>query len=323
MRRNRLLALALGLVLALTCLSACGTEQEAGQRHRVALVAKSTQTEFWLSVFAGAQAAAAEYNMELTTMGPETEEDYETQNRMIAEVVESGAEALVFSAIDFTRNAAAVDAAGQAGVKVVSIDSGVDSDQVGTYIGTDNYAAGRMAAQAALEGVEGELVVGLVNYDESTANGQERERGVRDALAESGRARVAASVTTLVEAERARADTADLLRNNPEINVVIAFNEPTSVGAAQAVAGLRLADEVFLVGFDSNVATIDGLQEGYVDALIVQNPYAMGYLGVESAYRLLSGQGGALETTVDTSTQIVNRGNLFSLDSQKALFAFE
>ena len=323
MRRTRLLALALGLVLALTCLSACGTEQEAGQRHRVALVAKSTQTEFWLSVFAGAQAAAAEYNMELTTMGPETEEDYETQNRMIAEVVESGAEALVFSAIDFTRNAAAVDAAGQAGVKVVSIDSGVDSDQVGTYIGTDNYAAGRMAAQAALEGVEGELVVGLVNYDESTANGQERERGVRDALVESGRARVAASVTTLVEAERARVDTADLLRNNPEINVVIAFNEPTSVGAARAVAGLRLADEVFLVGFDSNVATIDGLQEGYVDALIVQNPYAMGYLGVESAYRLLSGQGGALETTVDTSTQIVNRGNLFSLDSQKALFAFE
>ena len=323
MRRNRLLALALGAALALTCLSACGGEQESGQRHKVVLVAKSTQTEFWLSVFAGAQAAAAEYNVELTTIGPETEEDYETQNRMIAEVVESGAEALVFSAIDFTRNAAAVDAAGQAGVKVVSIDSGVDSDQVGTYIGTDNYAAGRMAAQAALEGVEGELVVGLVNYDESTANGQERERGVRDALAESGRARVAASVTTLVEAERARADTADLLRNNPEINVVIAFNEPTSVGAAQAAAGLRLADAVFLVGFDSNVATIDGLQEGYVDALIVQNPYAMGYLGVESAYRLLSGQGGALETTVDTSTQIVNRGTLFSLDSQKALFAFE
>ena len=323
MRRNRLLALALGLVLALTCLSACGTEQEAGQRHRVALVAKSTQTEFWLSVFAGAQAAAAEYNMELTTMGPETEEDYETQNRMIAEVVESGAEALVFSAIDFTRNAAAVDAAGQAGVKVVSIDSGVDSDQVGTYIGTDNYAAGRMAAQAALEGVEGELVVGLVNYDESTANGQERERGVRDALSESGRARVAASVTTLVEAERARADTADLLRNNPEINAVIAFNEPTSVGAARAVAELGLSDEVFLVGFDSNVATIDGLQEGSVDALIVQNPYAMGYLGVESAYQLLSGQGAGLEPTVDTATQIVNRGNLFSLDSQKALFAFE
>ena len=323
MRRNRLLALALGAALALACLSACGGEQESGQRHKVVLVAKSTQTEFWLSVFAGAQAAAAEYNVELTTMGPETEEDYETQNQMVAEAVADGAEALVFSAIDYENNAAAVDAAGQAGVKIVSIDSGVDSDQVGTYIGTDNYAAGRMAAQAALVGVEGELAVGLVNYDESTANGQERERGVRDALAESGRARVAASVTTLVEAGRAQTDTADLLRNNPEINAVIAFNEPTSVGAARAVAELGLSDEVFLVGFDSNVATIDGLQEGSVDALIVQNPYAMGYLGVESAYQLLSGQGAGLEPTVDTATQIVNRGNLFSLDSQKALFAFE
>ena len=323
MRRNRLLALALGAALALTCLSACGGAQESGQRHKVVLVAKSTQTEFWLSVFAGAQAAAAEYNVELTTMGPETEEDYETQNQMVAEAVADGAEALVFSAIDYENNAAAVDAAGQAGVKIVSIDSGVDSDQVGTYIGTDNYAAGRMAAQAALEGVEGELVVGLVNYDESTANGQERERGVRDALTESGRARVAASVTTLVEAGRAQTDTADLLRNNPEINAVFAFNEPTSVGAARAVAELGLSDEVFLVGFDSNVATIDGLQEGSVDALIVQNPYAMGYLGVESAYQLLSGQGAGLEPTVDTATQIVNRGNLFSLDSQKALFAFE
>ena len=322
MERIRRAALLL-LAAALLPLGGCAGQDQAARQHKVALVAKSTQTEFWLSVFAGAEAAAAEYNLDLTTMGPATEEDYEAQNQMIAGAVADGAEALVFSAIDFAENAPAVDAAGQAGVKIVSIDSGVGSDQVSTYIGTDNYAAGRMAAQAALEQVEGPLTVGLVNYDESTANGQERERGVRDALAESGRARVAASVTTLVEAGRARTDTADLLRNNPEVNVVVAFNEPTSVGAAQAVEELGLEEEVFLVGFDSNVATVEGLQTGSVDALIVQNPYAMGYLGVESAYRLLTGQGGELEPTVDTSTQIVTRGNLFTLDSQKALFVFE
>ena len=322
MKRNKLTALL--LAAAFPCLlCSCGTSTDTAARHSVALVAKSTHTEFWLSVFAGAEAAAAEYNLLLTTTGPETEEDYETQNQMIAAAVDGGAEALVFSAIDYEENAPAVDAAADAGLKIVSIDSGVASDQVRTYIGTDNYAAGRMAAQAALEQAEGELVVGLVNYDESTANGQERERGVRDALAESGRARVAASVTTLVEAGRARTDTADLLRNNPEVNMLIAFNEPTSVGAAQAVEELGLSDDVFLVGFDSNVATIEGLQTGSVDALIVQNPYAMGYLGVESAYRLLSGQGDAPPATVDTSTQVVYRSNLFSLDSQKALFAFD
>ena len=242
---------------------------------------------------------------------------------MVADAVADGAEALVFSAIDYENNAAAIDAAAESGVRIVAIDSNVDSGAVQTYIGTDNYAAGQMAAQAALDGVEGQLTVGIVNYDVSSANGQERERGAVDAFEQSGRARVAAVINTLAEAARAQADTAAMLAEHPEINVLLAFNEPTSVGAADAVEGMGLAEDVFLVGFDSNVATIDGLQDGTVDALIVQNPYAMGYLGVESAYRLLSGQGGSPEATVDTSTRIVNRDNMFTMDSQKALFAFE
>ena len=319
MKRSKALVCA----LLAACLCACTAAAPAGARHRVAIVAKSTRTEFWLSVFAGAEAAATEYNIELSITGPETEEDYETQNRMVADAVADGAEALVFSAIDYENNAAAIDAAAESGVRIVAIDSNVDSGAVQTYIGTDNYAAGQMAAQAALDGVEGQLTVGIVNYDVSSANGQERERGAVDAFEQSGRARVAAVINTLAEAARAQADTAAMLAEHPEINVLLAFNEPTSVGAADAVEGMGLAEEVLLVGFDSNVATIDGLQDGTVDALIVQNPYAMGYLGVESAYRLLSGQGGSPEATVDTSTRIVNRDNMFTMDSQKALFAFE
>ena len=307
----------------LFCLCGCAQAPASSTQHSVALVAKSTQTEFWLSVFAGAEAAATEYNMELTIVGPETEEDYETQNRMVDEAVAAGSEALVFSAIDFENNAVAIDAAAQAGVKIVAIDSSVDSDAVSTYIGTDNYAAGQMAAQAALERTSGPLRVGFVNYDISSANGQERQQGAVDAFAASGRAEVVAVVNTLAEATRAQADTAAMLAAAPEINVLLAFNEPTSVGAAQAVEALSLGDDVFLVGFDSHVSTVDALQEGYVDALIVQNPYAMGYLGVESAYKLLTGQQAELQETVDTSTQIVDRENLFSIDSQKALFAFE
>lgn len=321
MRRNRLLAL--WAALALLYLWGCGAEEAPGARRSVALITKSTDSEFFLAVFAGARAAATEYNLELTISGPETEEDYETQNKMIAQAVEDGAEVIVFSAIDYERNAASIDEAAKAGVGIVSIDSGVGSDQVSTYIGTDNYAAGRMAAQAALMEVEGPLQVGIVNYNEGTANGQERVRGAMDALDESGRAKIAAVVTTLVDAPRAQTDTVGLLLDHPEINVLMAFNEPTSVGAARAVRTLDRAEQIFLVGFDSNIVTIDGLQDGYVDALIVQNPYAMGYLGVESAYKLLSEQGGGLEPMLDTATQIVNRENFFTIDGQKALFAFD
>ena len=316
-------AKALACALLALALGGCAAAAPTGARHRVAIVAKSTRTEFWLSVLAGAQEAAAEDNVEVDISGPETEEDYETQNRMVAEAVDAGAEALVFSAIDYENNAAAIDAAAAAGVRIVAIDSNVDSAAVQTYIGTDNYAAGQMAAQAALDAVDGELTVGIVNYDISSANGQERERGARDLFEASGRAQVAARINTLAEAGRAQADTEELLRAHPDINVLLAFNEPTSVGAAAAVAAQELSDAVFLVGFDSNLATVEGLQNGSVDALIVQNPYAMGYLGVESAYRLLSGQGGSLAPTVDTATSIVDLENLFTMDSQKALFAFE
>lgn len=320
MRRSRLAAVC--VLISALLLGGCGATA-ATEQHTVALVAKSTQTEFWLSVFAGAEAAATEYNLKLTITGPETEEDYEAQNRMVADAVAAGAEALVFSAIDYENNASAIDDAARAGVKIVAIDSSVASEMVSTYIGTDNYAAGRMAAQAALERVEGELTVGIVNYDISSANGQEREHGAVDLLQESGRAEVAAVINTLAEAGQAKEDTEAMLAEHPEINVLLAFNEPTSVGAAEAVSALGLSESVFLVGFDSNVVTVDGLQEGSVDALVVQNPYAMGYLGVESAYKLLAGQGDYLEKTVDTSTQVVDRENIFTMDSQKALFAFE
>ena len=146
MRRNRYLLLCGALALSLLC--GCRSESDPAQRHSVALVVKSTQSEFFRSVFAGAEAAAAEYNLELTIAGPETEEDYEAQNQLIAQAVEAGAEAIVFSAIDHEENAAAIDAAAQAGVQIVTIDSGVGSDQVSTYIGTNNYAAGQKIGRA-------------------------------------------------------------------------------------------------------------------------------------------------------------------------------
>lgn len=319
---NKLLRRVFCALLAgiLLILPGCGSP--AAGRAKVAVVAKSTSTEFWRGVFTGAEAAATEYNLELTITGPETEEDYETQNQMVADAVADGAQVLVFSAIDYTANAPAIDEAARQGVQIVVIDSAVDSSAVRTYIGTDNYAAGCRAAEAALDADGGELIVGLVNYDINSANGQSREQGARDTFAASGRATVAAGINTLSEAENARAATLVMLAAHPEINTLLAFNEPTSVGAARAVDDLDRSESTTLVAFDSNVETVDAMQTGAVDALIVQNTYAMGYLGVQSAYRLLSGQI-LPNATVDTATQIITRENIFTIDGQKALFPFE
>ena len=108
----------------------------------------------------------------------------------------------------------------------------------------DNYGAGRMAAQSALDGMEGALCVGLINYEVNGANGRDREQGARDAFAESGRAKITAAVSTHPNAASARADTLAMLRTHPEINVLIALNETTAVGAAQAVQQMQRADDL-------------------------------------------------------------------------------
>lgn len=310
-------------LLCLGLLTGCTGQGVQATPRNITLVAKSTETEFWKSVFAGARAAASEYNVNLNIVGPETEEEYETQNALIEDAVAQGAEALVFSAISYTENAPAIDAAAEAGVKIAVIDSDVDSRAVGVRIGTDNVEAGRMTAQAALAAREDRLVLGLINYDLGSRNGQEREQGLREELARSDRVGEIYTLNVLAEVGDAREKTMELLRAHPEINVVVGFNEPTAVGAAQAVDRLGLGGTVDVVGFDSNVETVDLMQTGVVSALIVQNPYAMGYLGVEAACDLLGGETFDPEALLDTATQIVTRENMFSLEGQKALFPFD
>lgn len=318
---ERLRRLAGLFLCAALLLSGCA-DSGAGTQYRVYLVTKSLDTEFWRAAIAGASAAAAEYNVALSVLGPEAEEDFETQNAYIAQAVEEGADALVFSAISYEENAAAIDAAAAQGVRVVVIDSDVASDSVSVRIGTDNVEAGRMAAAAALDTGWETLVAGIVNYDLGSRNGQEREAGLREVLGADGRVQEIYTINVLTTPQAAQAGSEQLLEQHPEINVLIGLNEPLAVGAAQAVEALGLAGQVRMVGFDTNVRCIDLMRDGAVSALIVQNTYAMGYLGVESAWKLL--EGGAYDPgeLIDTATTIVTRDNMFTPESQRALFPF-
>ena len=193
----------LGLLAALLLLMGCASSR-ANVPYRVYLITKSTQTEFWKSVFAGAYAAKSEYNIDLTILGPETEEEFEIQNQYIAQAIANHADAIVFSAISYTENAPAIDAAISAGIKVVVIDSDVDSDGVSAHIGTDNVEAGRISAAAALDAEPDDLVVGIINCYAETQNCQEREQGFREVLSSSARVKEIYTVNTSTDAELAK-----------------------------------------------------------------------------------------------------------------------
>lgn len=291
-------------------------------KHYVAVIAKSTTSAYWKSVFAGVNAAKTEYNLEVTLEGPDDEEDYETQNQMIDRAVKNGAEVIILSAVDYHVNAQAVERAADNGVKIVVIDSDVDSGKVSCRISTNNYQAGCMVGETVLGSTKQDIYVGIVNFDEISANGQQRERGFRDTVEGDRRVTIVDAVNVNSNTESAKEATMDMLGKYPEINVIVTFNEWTSLGVGYAIQEMELADTTNVIAFDSNVVSVGMLETGEVDALIVQNPYAMGYLGIECAYHLINGNS-IEQTVIDTTTTVVTRDNMFSEECQRILFAFD
>ncbi len=322
MKNAKLRISAMLLLLAAMLLSACGHTEGRAAQYKIYLITKSTSTEFWRSVFAGANAARAEYNVNLVIRGPDTEENYAGQNMYIQEAIRNHADAIVFSAISYTENAAAIDEAAEAGIKIVVIDSDVNSSRVSARIGTDNIQAGRITAAAALDTEEQHLSVGIVNFAQFSRNGEEREIGLREQLEKDPRVEEICTVNSLTDHDAARESATALLREHPEINILIGLNEPLGVGVAEASEELKLKDRVRVISFDSNIRCIELLRRGDVSALIVQNPYAMGYLGVETAWKILEGQSFRPDQLIDTATSIITQENMFSVEGQKALFSF-
>ena len=281
-KMKKILSLLAAGVLLLMSMSGCGKEAETG-KTQVAMIVKSTESAFFKSVFAGARAAAA---------------------------------------VDYNANAEIIGQAAQRGIKIVVIDSDVNSSMVSCRIGTNNLQAGVKAAEAALAVGEDELYIGIVNYDVNSANGQQRELGFRQTVEQDPRVKDITTINVLSTTEDARAGAKEMLLSDSRINVVVTFNEWTSLGVGWAIRDLDRGDRTQVVAFDSNVVSVGMLETGEVDALIVQNPYAMGYLGVETAANLINGQTGG-PSVIDTATTIVTRENMYERESQKILFSFE
>lgn len=321
--KKNLIATMVGIMTVISC--ACTSMPNPAQstsKEYIAVIVKSTDSAFWKSCFAGVNAAKTEYNLDISIEGPENEEDFETQNELIRKALKNDASAIVFSAVDYEANASAIDEAASQGVKIVIIDSGVNSTKPSCEIGTDNYEAGCEAGRAVLDMAMEEMHVGIVNYDINSENGQHRENGFRDTVAANPNTDIVETINVISDTEQAKQGTMNMIERNPQINVIVTFNEWTSLGVGYAIQELGLKDEVSVVAFDSNIVSVGMLETGEVDALIVQNPYAMGYQGVKYAYRLMHGEK-IDKTLVDTGTTLVTKDNMYDEECQRVLFPFD
>ena len=158
----------------------------AGQKRkpwRVMVIPKGTTHEFWKTIHAGAAKAAEDLgNVEVAWQGPQKEDDRVEQIKLVQNAVAAGVDGIVLAPLDDRALVAPVEKAIAAGIPVVIIDSGLKSTKIASYVATDNYHGGVLAAErlADLLGGEGKII--LMRYAEGSESTERREAGFMDTM---------------------------------------------------------------------------------------------------------------------------------------------
>ena len=305
--RNIILLLSLAL-LATACQSGGQAEGNA-DAYRIAVIPKSVGFDFWATVEAGADSAAAELGaVEVIWKGMNDETDIAGQIALVESFITQQVDAIVIAAADSRGLVPVLRRAQQAGIAVVTIDSNTDPQVSSSFIATDNLAAAADAADLLAEALGGQGKVALIPYIPGASTSNDREQGFKEGLANYPGLELVATQYSNSDYGRAMSVAEDILTAHPDLDGIFAANEPTVLGVAQAVKTRGLTGQVTLVGFDASSREIEGVRDGSILGLIVQNPFRMGYEGVMQAVKVLEGE--AVEERIDSGSTIVTQENL-------------
>lgn len=316
------LAAALAVSAALAAVAACGASQAAkgsrGRPYRIAVVPKGQTHEFWRTVHAGAIRAARDLaakgiHVELTWKGPLREDDREQQVQVVESFATQGMDGIVLAPLDDKALVRPVEEARRLGVPTVVFDSALASSEIVSFAATDNYKGGALAADALAEAMGGKGKALLLRYAEGSASTADRERGFLDRLAQKWPGLELVSSDQYAGATRDTAKRASenlLNRHGREVQGIFAVNESAASGMLLALQDAGLAGTVKYVGFDSNQAFVDAMRKGEMQAFVLQDPFRMGGLAVETLVDSL--QGKPVAKRVDTGVTLATPANLDS-----------
>ncbi|HZO57862.1 MAG TPA: substrate-binding domain-containing protein [Bryobacteraceae bacterium] len=279
-RASVLCALALSLFL-----SACNRQNT----RTIAVIPKGRAHMFWQSVHAGAMSVAKPAGVDIIWNGPASETDFTGQIQIVEAMINRRVDAICLAPIDKTAMAGVVDRATKAGIPVIIFDSAVDTPNFVSQVATDNYGAGKMAAERMGEILSGKGEVVMVAVQPGAASTMARESGFEDTIkSKFPGIKIADKRFGMADFAKSLQVAENMLTAFPNVQGMFASNESSAVGAAQAVKGRKWNGK--LVGFDWSPTLLDDLKNGVIDSLVVQHPFKMGAESVRAALDHLAGK---------------------------------
>ena len=283
-------AAALSFAVAGCAPSAGGGGGDSTEKPYIALVSKGVFHQFWQSVKAGAEKAAAEFNVTVTFEGAATEGSVEQQIQLLQTVIDKHPDAIGFAAIDSQASTPLMLQAQEAGIPVIAFDSGVDSDVPITTASTDNLAAAAEAASHMADLINHTGKIALIVHDQTSVTGVQRRDGFVQYMEENEPDIEIVDIQYSGDPLKATDLAKAILTANPDLKGIFGSNEGAAIGVVHAVQELGIEGQLTVVGFDSGKDQIDAINSGLMAGAITQNPVGIGYETVKAAVAVINGE---------------------------------
>jgi len=310
-------------LVGVTALAGMIQTAPAAEKPTIPIIVKDTTSGFWQIVLAGARKAGQDLNVNVPELGAQSESDINGQISILENAVSGNPAAIVIAPTQFAALGKPIDEAAKQ-VKIIGIDSAADSKAFVSFLTTDNVQGGRVAADGLGEAIKAkygnaEGDVALITSIPGVGSLDQRAKGFKEEIAAKypGLKLVADKVADGMATTGLNIMT-DLITANPNLRGVFASNLIMAQGTGQAIAENKAADKIKLIGFDSDDKLIGFLKDGTIAALVVQDPYRMGYDGVKTA--LAASKGETVPANVDTGANLITKENMDQPRQHELLF---
>ncbi len=258
-------------------------------QYRVELITMDKTDEHWDYVNRGASDMARFAGIQYQWEAPQNK-NVEQQIELINNAVANGVDLIMIAATDRGAVGTALEEAKAHGVKIIYVDSPANVEALVT-LATDNYRAGQIAGRSMLEEIQehgiNKGVIGIIGVDKETNSTMDREKGFRDIINKDGRFSLLPTVYMEGEIEASKIAATDFITQNNDLAGIFGTNEGSTTGVGAAIQSS--GKSIIGIGFDRSDAIIEFLNSGDLKAVMVQNPYTMGYLGMAEAIAALKG----------------------------------
>lgn len=291
---------------------------DSGKRI-VGVVPKGANHIFWQTVHAGALKAGEEFDLEILWNAPQMEIDAGRQISIVENLITRRVSGIVLAPVDEEALVTVVERAAADGIPVSIFDSAIKTDKIISFVVTDNYRGGAMAAERMGEILAGKGQVGVIGFMPGSASTMKREAGFVETIAEKfPEIEVVGVKFNMADRAKALAEAENLLTAYPDLAGFFADNESSLDGTVQAVKQRGLAGKVKIVGFDASDTLVADMKAGAIDSIVVQDPFKMGYESTRQLVAYLDG--GQPVAHIDSGAYLITPRNIDTPEMQAVVF---